>query len=283
MPTTSDVRPSPIAGTWYPGDPAHLSAQVDEFIAQAAQPALSGDLIALVAPHAGYLYAGRTAGHAYRPLLNAQANLVVVVAPFHTHHYQPYLTSAHQAYATPLGQVGIAQEPLQTLDTSLRHETGLGFTPLANDPEHALEIQLPFVQRALKRQFQLLPIMLTTHNPQELHPLGIALAHVLRSHPAILVASTDLSHFHPLDLAKQLDTEMIRRITSLDPQGVLDADRTGQGLACGAAAVAAVLWAALELGANSAKLLHYSTSADTNKDRTSVVGYAAIAITKHHD
>jgi AmmeMemoRadiSam system protein B len=108
--------------------------------------------------------------------------------------------------------------------------------------------------------------------------LGKALAKVLSGRPVLLVASTDLSHFYPKTIAQELDTEMLRRVEAFDPQGVLDAEEEGKGFACGRGAVATVLWAARDLGADRVRLLHYATSGEVTGDYSQVVGYGAAVV-----
>lgn len=276
----SEIRPSPIAGTWYSGDPAQLQAQVDQYLEDADLPDLQGQVVALVAPHAGHRYSGRTAGYAFSAVDGQTFDLVVIVSPMHAPYPATLLTSAHQAYSTPLGPVWIDQEALDALDETLSQD-GLSLTPIANDQEHSLEIELPFLQRALRGEFRLLPIMVRSLSPLVARRLGTALAKVLIGKNALLVASTDLSHFYTEEMARVLDHEMLRRIRSFAPDRLFEAERTGKGFACGVAAVAAVLWAARELGANSVEILHHSTSADETGDRGSVVGYGAAVVLKH--
>jgi len=276
----SEIRPSPIAGTWYSGDPAQLQAQVDQYLEDADLPDLQGQVVALVAPHAGHRYSGRTAGYAFSAVDGQTFDLVVIVSPMHAPYPATLLTSAHQAYSTPLGPVWIDHEALDALDETLSQD-GLSLTPIANDQEHSLEIELPFLQRALRGEFRLLPIMVRSLSPLVARRLGTALAKVLIGKNALLVASTDLSHFYTEEMARVLDHEMLRRIRSFAPDRLFEAERTGKGFACGVAAVAAVLWAARELGANSVEILHHSTSADETGDRGSVVGYGAAVVLKH--
>ena len=153
-------------------------------------------------------------------------------------------------------------------------------TPLARDEEHAIEIELPFLQRALAGEFSLLPVMVRTHDPRELQALGEALAEVMAGSASLLVASSDLSHFYPLPIANQLDAAMLARIAQFSPDAVLEAEETGEGFACGVGAVAAVLWAARALGANAVEIVHHSTSAERTGDESSVVGYGAAVILK---
>ncbi|MCC6145999.1 MAG: AmmeMemoRadiSam system protein B [Anaerolineaceae bacterium] len=278
MKTSLNTRPSPIAGTWYPGNPAQLAGMIDTYLRQAEIPVLDGEVTALVAPHAGYQYSGRTAGYAFRTVQNLTVDVVAVVSPFHDYHPAPFLTTAHSAYGTPLGEVHVNRELITALDEILQNNCGAGLFPLAHDQEHALEIELPFLQRTLAEGFSLLPVMVQLLSPALAHCLGSALASVLAGKRALLVASTDLSHFYRETDANVLDGEMLNQIGAFSPEGVLEAEETGSGSACGAYAVAAVLWAAQQMGANSVKILHHSTSADETGDRSRVVGYGAAAI-----
>ncbi len=280
MSAIAEVRPSPIAGTWYSGDAARLRSQVTDFLDSARLPAISGQVLGVVSPHAGLRYSGRTAGHAFAAVRGTQPELVVVISPMHTPYPGAVLTSAHRAYGTPLGTVWIDQPALAKLDEALSVE-GVDLTPVANDSEHSLEIELPFLQTALAGEFQLLPLMLRTQSPLIARRVGHALAAVLAGRSALLVASTDLSHFYPEELANELDGEMLRRMKAFAPDQLFEAERSGKGFACGVAAVGAMLWAARELGADRLEILHHSTSADETGDRSSVVGYGAAAVLKH--
>lgn len=280
MSAISDIRPSPIAGTWYNGDSDRLRQQIDGFLALAQPPQRQGQVIGLVAPHAGHRYSGPTAGHAFASIMGQTRDLVAIVSPMHSPYPATILTSAHQAYGTPLGPVWIDGDALAQLDELLTQD-GLPLTPVANDREHSLEIELPFLQRALQGEFKLLPIMIRSLSPMVARRLGHALATVLRDRNSLLVASTDLSHFYPEDVARDLDQEMLRRISRFAPDDLYDAERSGKGFACGLSAVAAVLWAARELGGDRVEILHHSTSGDETGDHGSVVGYGAAAVLRH--
>jgi len=279
MATTLDVRPSPIAGQWYPADPRRLANSVDHFIQEAKLPAIEGQVVAVMTPHAGHRYSGPVAGYAFAALRGLQPELVAVVSPMHYLAAPALLTTAHAAYETPLGVIPVDQEAMRLLEKALG-DTGLGLTPVRNDPEHSLEIELPFLQRALGAEFRLLPVMVRDPSPEVAQALGKALAKVLAGRTSLLVASTDLSHFYPQPIAKELDTELLRRVAAFDPRGVLQAEEEGKGFACGRGALAAVLWAAKELGANHVQILHYATSGDVNGDYTQVVGYGSAVVTR---
>jgi AmmeMemoRadiSam system protein B len=281
MEIISDLRPSPIAGQWYEGNPEKLAKEIDQFIEDAKLPEIKGEIIGVIAPHAGHRYSGRTAGYAFKAVQGMERDLVVIVSPLHFYSSHPLLTSAHKAYATPLGSVEIDSAAVEKLTQELRNLGGEKLYAVANDREHSLEIELPFLQCALKGSFKLLPVMAHTLEDDFAEQLGMALARTLKNRSCLLVASTDLSHFYSQAVAKRLDTEMLRHMAEFSPEGILSAERRGTGFACGATAVAAVLWAARELGANLVTILHHSTSGEVTGDFDSVVGYGAGVILKH--
>jgi len=274
--TRLDLRPSPIAGTWYEASPQLLAKHIDKYLNDATLPEQGGEVLAVIAPHAGHRYSGHVAAHAFASLRGLAPQLVAVISPYH--HPAPYslITTAHQAYSTPLGNIEVDRVALAELQSHL----DLPITPISRDQEHSLEIELPFLQRALKSPFKLLPVMIRAQEPQVARNLGNALANVLRDRNALMVASTDLSHFHDQKTANILDREMLARFESLDPESIFEAEHAGKGFACGHAAVAAVLWAGLALGANAVKVVKYATSGDVTGDQSSVVGYGAGIVIK---
>jgi AmmeMemoRadiSam system protein B len=275
-----DVRPSPIAGRWYEGNPKALARSVDDFIQNATLPTLDGKVMGVIAPHAGHIYSGAVAGYAFAALRSQTPNLVAVISPMHHPYSEPLLTTSHAAYWTPLGEVPVERDALNQLDVLLKSELGFGLSPVSRDPEHSLEIELPFLQRALKSDWKLLPVMVRALDPHVSQGLGRALAQVLRGKNALLVASTDLSHYYNQTAALKFDRAMLQAIESFDPEAAFDLERAGKGFACGLGAVTAVLWAARELGADRVKVLRHATSGDVTGDYTSVVGYGAAVILK---
>ena len=282
MSKIAELRPSPIAGRgWYEGDPRKLARQVDEYLSQADEPELDGEVLALIAPHAGHKYSGATAGFAFRCVQGCHFDLVAVISPLHRGDYStsPLLTTAHQAYQTPLGAIPVDHSSLFDLAKALE-ASQLKLAAVAYDEEHSLEIELPFLQRALTGVFRLLPVMIASQEPADAYALGDALAQVLPGRNALMVASSDLSHFRTESEADKLDAEMLSQIGRFSPQGVFQAEFSGAGKACGVAAVAAVLTAAKALGGTRVHVLHHSTSGDVTGDHDSVVGYGAAAIVK---
>jgi hypothetical protein len=281
MSAIPDLRPSPIAGTWYEGDPDRLARSIDRYLDAAKLPALDGDVTAIIAPHAGHRYSGAVAGYAFAPVRGKSFDLVVIVSPFHQFASAPLLTSAHKAYATPLGAISIDADAVQTVASFLRSDSHFVLSQVAYDREHSLEIELPFLQRALSGSFKLLPVMIGGHALDVSQALGHAIAKTIQGRNALLVASTDLSHFYDQETANDLDSEMLKRIEAFSPEAIFDAEHSGKGFACGHAAVAAILIAAGDLGADHVHVLHHATSGDVTGDMSSVVGYGAAVIVSH--
>lgn len=275
-----DIRPSPIAGRWYPGESRRLAESVDRYVDAAHVPEIDGEVVGIIVPHAGHTYSGPVAGYAFKAIRELHPELVAVISPMHQPNSHAFLTSAHQAYQTPLGTIRIDHEAVSALSDALEEELGFGLTPVRNDQEHSLEIELPFLQRVLAGEFNLLPVMVREHNPMVVEALGRSLAKILQARSALLVASSDLSHFYDQLQAEQLDAEMLERVEAFNPQGVLQAEEEGKGFACGRNAIAAVLWAAKEMGANFVKVLNHATSGDVTGDYSGVVGYGAAIITR---
>ncbi len=272
-------RPSPIAGTWYTSEAAALSRQIDSFIndAMITEEDIHGKVTGLVAPHAGYRFSGRTAGYAYKTIKGEKRDLVVILSPFHQYFSGDLITTTHQAYSTPLGEVPVDMDALVKLEEVLK-KNSIPIHQVSNDSEHSLEIQLPFLQRALSANFKLLPLMIRSRDVHILEQTAEALFNVVEDQNFVIIASTDLSHFYPLDIAEVMDVEMLKQIKEMNPEGVLSAEREGSASACGASAVAVMLWLTKKVGAKKAHILNYSTSADSTDDKTSVVGYCSAAV-----
>jgi AmmeMemoRadiSam system protein B len=275
-----DVRPSPLAGQWYERDPEMLARNVDTYLDDAHLPELDGEVVAVIAPHAGHTYSGAVAGYAFAALSGQDPGPVAVIAPMHHPYVEPLITTAHDAYSTPLGDVPVDKDALLELDDVLKSKLGFGLSPVSNDKEHSVEIELPFLQRALSSKWKLLPVMVRTREPRVSEGLGKALAKVLLGKKFAMVASTDLSHFYNHKAALTYDRAMLHEIESFHPEGAFDVERAGKGFACGLGAFTAVMWASRELGADKIKVLRHATSGDVTGDYSSVVGYASAVILK---
>jgi AmmeMemoRadiSam system protein B len=268
------VRPARYADDqWYPSSPEALRAEVSEYIDRAPALDLPGKVIGLIAPHAGYFFSGHVAGASYRQVRGQEYETVVLVGPDHQGLALGDLAFADfDAWHSPLGDVPVDRELIGALTERV------GLRRIGRDTEHSLELQLPFLQIALAG-FKLVPILIGDQSPALMCELGVAIADLVRDRRALLVASTDLSHYQPYQVAKELDENTLQYVLKVDPQGLARAVASGRVQACGGGPVAAVLYAARELGARQAHLVKYANSGDVWEDKSRVVGYAAVVLT----
>jgi AmmeMemoRadiSam system protein B len=273
-----NIRPS-IGGAWYQRNPRLLVKSIERYILNVELNKPGGEVIGLIVPHAGHMYSGQVAAYAYKCISGMKFETVVIVSPSHFLSSGNIITSSHDAYETPLGTVKIDKNLMNELNRTLMEVYKEELVPVSNDPEHAIEVELPFLQYVLGSP-RILPIMLFDSDPRAVKALGHSLARVLAGRKVLLIASSDLSHFYPDSLARKFDGEMLRRIGAFDPDGVSEAESEGAGFACGSGAIAAVLWACRDLGADCVEILNYANSGDVTGDYESVVGYAAAVIVR---
>ncbi|MEO5379068.1 MAG: AmmeMemoRadiSam system protein B [Magnetococcus sp. DMHC-6] len=255
-----NVRVPAVAGMFYPERPEVLRTMVRQFLAQV--PVGKGSPCAMIAPHAGYVYSGYTAACAYRTLSVAQISSprrVFVLAPSHRCRLVGVSVGNYRAYATPLGEVSLDEEIIQRL----LQQADVSRANAPHQQEHSLEVQLPFLQEVLGH-FQLVPLVYGEISHRRLAAL------VLENMAAddLLVASSDLSHFHPYEEAKKLDANCHRAVLGLD------APAMNQNEACGRTAMAALLEIAKQRNWRPV-LADYRNSGDTAGDKQRVVGYAS--------
>jgi AmmeMemoRadiSam system protein B/AmmeMemoRadiSam system protein A len=269
------IKKSLLAGSWYPGTAQELRAQIRRFIQAVPDPKdLPGDLSALIVPHAGYVYSGGVAAHAYRLLLDRPFSRVAVIAPSHRYPFRGASVDLIEGYETPLGTVPVdpvLSRRLVEADPIFRH------VPEGHAQEHALEIQLPFLQEVLKA-FQLIPIIQGSQDPQTCEGMAKTLARVFADHEVLLIASTDLSHFYSYDRAVALDRQVIEHVAAYDEQGLLRDLSEDRVEACGGGPMVTVMKTARLLGADRSRVLKYANSGDITGDRSGVVGYLAAAL-----
>ena len=268
------IRPAAVAGVFYPGDPGELAGLIAEMISAQPVEATPG-IRGIIAPHAGYAYSGPTAAAAYGKLVRGGYDTVVVVAPSHREFFEGVSVYDGEGYLTPLGIV--------TVDRDLR-DALIAATPSVHASaeghrgEHAVEVHLPFLQTVLG-EFSFLPLVVGHQTPGICFALGEALSAALRDRRALLVASTDLSHFHGDREAREIDAVMIGDVRGFDSRSLMSHLTEGATEACGGGPAVAVLTAVKSLGATRVEVVGYATSGDVTGDRRSVVGYmSAIAL-----
>jgi AmmeMemoRadiSam system protein B len=259
-----NVRPTAVAGSFYPGEAASLSAQVDSYLGAVRGRARGTRPKAIIVPHAGFIYSGPIAASAYALLEQCRGRIrrVVLAGPAHRVYVPGAALSSATAFDTPLGTVPIDREALEHLEK-------LPFVQVsdaAHALEHSLEVHLPFLQSVLG-SFSLVPIVVGDAGPEEMSRLFEA---VWGDDETLVVVSSDLSHYLPYESARRRDRRTVESILALEAR--IDPDD-----ACGAMPINGLLTLARRRGL-SIELLDLRKSGDTAGDRDRVVGYAAFAL-----
>lgn len=272
---TATTRSPILAGTWYPADPEELKGAVKGYLSEARGIPIVAKLRAIIVPHAGYRYSGRVAAHAYRLLLSRQYERIILLGPSHRLAFKGISVNLQAGYETPLGMVPVDRKMAEEF---IKKTPQAGWHPQAHAREHSLEIQLPFLQ-TVAHGFRIVPILMGDRNYDTCQDLARVIAGLLgKTIKTLLVASSDLSHFHPYATAVRLDHEFMAYISRLDAAGLYTALSRGECEACGSSPVLTALLAAKHLGADHGKILYYANSGDVTGDRSRVVGYVSAAI-----
>ncbi len=265
------VREPIIAGSWYPGDPRALKEMVQGFLARVTPTDIPGRLTTLVVPHAGYPYSGQVAAYAYKTLEKQKFDTVVVIAPSHHSAFSGVSVYDQGGFRTPLGVVPLDTGLISALE---KRESRIRFLPEAHAKEHAIEIELPFLQTVLPG-FKLVPLVMGDQDLSTCRWLAKALADCIGGKSVLVVASSDLSHFHTYDEAVALDRVVIAKISAFDPEGLSEGLSQGKCEACGGGPIVAAMLLARKQGATGGGVLNYANSGDVTGERERVVGYLA--------
>jgi len=272
---TPTVRRPAVAGRFYPAKPGALARQLDQYLtADAAVPEKTEAALGCLVPHAGYIYSGHVAGAVYQRLPGRAT--YIILCPNHTGRGAPLAIMSKGEWLTPLGAAPIDAG----LAASLQHSCHLLMEDAkAHEDEHAIEVQLPFLQRHVGA-FTFVPIAIGVSRYAALEALGHGMADALKisAGPVLIVASSDMNHYEPDDVTRVKDRKAIDQILALDPAGLYEVIREEDISMCGYGPAVAMLTAAKDLGATRAELVCYATSADTSGDRSAVVGYAGMVI-----
>ena len=272
---TDPIRKSIIAGSWYPGHPETLTDDISTYMQEASIPDIGHKPAAIISPHAGYIYSGPVAAYAYKTLLGHDYSTVVVISPSHRAYFPFVSVWSKGGFETPLGIIDVDEA---LCDKILKSTGTIKDDQRAHTAEHALEIQLPFLQTVLG-SFSLCPLIMG----QQDYPLCEALADTLAKEidnpdDVLLVASSDLSHFHSSKKAELMDSKVARRIEDFDAAGLSRDLEGSQSEACGGGPIVTALLYAKAIGRTSTKVLRYAHSGHITGDNASVVGYLAAAI-----
>ncbi|KPJ66373.1 hypothetical protein AMJ44_08430 [candidate division WOR-1 bacterium DG_54_3] len=269
----SDVRKPAVAGMFYPETKAELSKQIKHFLDNVKYRKVKGELIALIVPHAGYDYSGQVAAYAYKELEGRRFKRVILIGPSHHVTFDGISVGEFDYYETPLGRVEVDRDFANKL---VKSGGKISFIRAAHLREHSLEVQLPFLQTVLRKEFKIVPLIFGNSSFKNSQNLAISLAKLV-DEDTLIVCSTDWSHYHDYETAKKMDRKGIDAVLQGDIASFAEMLEKGECEACGVPAVITTMLLADSLGVNKIQLLKYANSGDVTGDRSKVVGYAAIA------
>ncbi len=266
-----------VAGSWYPGEARALRAEVERYLAGVPPAPPRGRVVGLIAPHAGLRYSGPVAAHAYAALAGRRRLTAVLVGPSHRMSFDGVAVYARGAFETPLGRAEIDEAVAARI---LEAGGSVVASERTHRDEHSLEMQLPFLQHVAP-DARIVPMLMGSQARVEVDALAPALAAVAADEDVVLIASSDLSHYHPAPVANRLDAEVIAEVEGLRPDGLMDLLEASREHACGGGPMVAVMKAARTAGASSAEILRYADSGDAGeRDKSRVVGYLAAALVR---
>ncbi len=282
------IRRPAVAGAFYAGSKGALRRQIEWCFRHELGPGKVPEpsegplrtLVALVCPHAGYMYSGPVAAHSYARLAEeGRPDVAIILGPNHTGFGSAVAISVSGAWRTPLGDVeidtAVAEAIMDKADVVSADDE-------AHLYEHSIEVQLPFLQFLYGHDFRFVPICMMLQGLRTSSEVGSAIAGAVRELGlnAIIIASTDLTHYEPQPAAERKDRAVIEAVERMDVSGLYRAVEELPVSMCGCGPTAAAMIAARELGATRGELLKYATSGDITGDRSSVVGYASMALVR---
>lgn len=290
-PPQTKQRPPVVAGQFYPEEPSVLRESVDQMLSQAKHHDLKGNLVAMLVPHAGYIFSGSVAAEGFKSI-GTNWTTIVMLGPSHQVSVKTAAVFTRGTFETSLGKIPVNEVLAGRL---VQNSSLFEDSPEAHLREHSLEVELPFLQRTLKN-FKIVPILINTEDPAFAKKVGEKIAQAIKAlskierENTLILISSDLSHYPPRQTARLADTTFLRALESMDPeyahltsQVLLNRGEPNlETVCCGQAALMAGLYAAKCLGADHATLLQYMNSGEIkqNGDPLRTVGYAAMAFVK---
>jgi len=272
------IRKPVVAGQFYPGEKKELKNMIKSCFEHKFGPGTysiesSEKIFGIVCPHAGYVYSGPTACHSYKSIANQNPELAIIIGPNHFGVGKDAATMIDAQWQTPLGMVQVDSESAKQVAEISKF---IEIDEYSHSQDHSLEVQVPMLQETLSNDFQILPIILRAQDMEIAIDVGNAVAEIAKKKNAIIVASSDFTHYEENSFAHQQDKALIEPILEMDVERFYQVLNERRVTACGYGAMASAMIACKNLGAIKGKLLSYATSGDVSGDTESVVGYGAI-------
>ncbi|MEA2015016.1 MAG: AmmeMemoRadiSam system protein B [Thermodesulfobacteriota bacterium] len=274
----NNVRKAVIAGSWYPIDPVRLKTDITKYLSDASVSDINGRVTALVVPHAGLIYSGQVAAHAYNAARGNRYDTVIVIGPSHRTRFKGVSIYNGTGYETPLGIMSVDQALSREIVANSNGTVSL--VPDDRSPENSIEIQVPFLQMVLGH-IPFVPVLMGTQDMGTCMALAKAIIQAVGDRRVLVIASSDFSHYHNYDKAVEMDSAALGYIEKMDIDGFRESIDSGRCEACGAGAVIVTMMIARAMKADSGKLLEYMNSGDLTGNKRGVVGYGAVAFYKN--
>jgi len=274
-----EVRTPAVSGTFYPDDEKELRSLIDDCfmhpIGPGKMPPTNSDqkIYGVICPHAGFVYSGPVACHSFYSISSSASKLAIITGPNHYGIGQSIASMIDVSWKTPLGLVEVDSE------SALELRDGLDILELdsfSHSKEHSIEVQVPMLQETFSHEMKILPISLINQEQKTATKVGSAIAKIAQKKDALLIGSSDFTHYEENEFAHRQDLALIEPILKLDVDEFYKILYERKVTACGFGAIASTMTACKELGATEGKLLKYATSGDVSGDKSSVVGYASI-------
>ena len=274
-----EIRTPAVSGTFYPDDEKELKSLIRDCFIHPIGPGKiptadsNRKIYGVICPHAGFVYSGPVACHSFYAISSSTSNLAIMVGPNHYGIGQNVASMIDAGWKTPLGLVEIDSESALELREDLDI---MEFDSFSHSKEHSIEVQVPMLQETFSREMKILPISLINQEQKIATQVGTAIAKIAEKKDALLIGSSDFTHYEENEFAHRQDLALIEPILKLDVDEFYKVLYERKVTACGFGAIAATMIASKELGATEGKLLKYATSGDVSGDKSSVVGYASI-------
>lgn len=270
--SAAEIKPSCVDNSFYPQDKTELAKQLGDFLSKAEPEKIEGKIFGLISPHAGYAYSGQVASFGYKAIQDKIYDLVIILAPSHYADFQGFSVGLWDYFKTPLGDVPVDLDFCKKL-TAITPK--VSFNKESYEREHSLEVQIPFLQIALPASdWKIVPIIFGNFDLSDCEILANSLKILTQGKSVLIIASTDLSHYHSREEASLLDRSTLFYIENLDYQGLFRAASSESAELCGLGPVLTLLSFAKDNNL-SAKILKYANSGDATGDYIQVVGYTS--------
>lgn len=275
---SKEYRTSIHAGTWYPGKEKDLKVMIQKFL-KTARGKLHGEIYGLISPHAGYIYSGSVAAFAYKTVDGEEFDDVIIIGPSHHHRFYGASVDTMAGRETPLGKVDFDLDLARAI---IENNKNITYDPNAHVQEHSTEIQVPFLQMVLK-EFKAVEIVMGTQDYKTCEMLSEAIIKASTDKKILIIASSDLSHYHSQKEAERLDKLIIDAVSNYDPKALSNKLKKDSCEACGGAPIITAMLITKKMGATKAKSVMYATSGNITGDYSQVVGYLSAVFYKEKE